>query len=217
VDSCQPPFKRLRKFSFFIVCGSWIIVGVLAFPTWGLLALTVLIPWVISLGVLHVWHVLCSAIFRRVGRARGVLGTILLAPSVVLACVVAIASLYEHLPSNQFKRYVAGSKPVGVRSIRIGGEEAFLYEEKLIYFECSANDFRQILKEQAYEPRTQDVSFLDDLARKHLNLSLGDLGPHDVFQADMLDAHEKVGGTWDKILAVNKDTTKAIFFDLSYN
>jgi hypothetical protein len=34
----------------------------------------------------------------------------------------------------------------------------------------------------------------------------------------MLEEHEKGGGTsWDKVLAVNKERTRAIFFDLYSN
>ena len=213
-----PSYERLREVSFGLVCGTWVILGILAILAWGPLGLIVLIPFLISVGVLYVWHFLWCKTCRLFRVPKRVGGTVLLAPAVVFACLFGLGSLYQLLPSSQYKRYVCESMPESVTAIRIGGDEAFLYEEKLLYFECAADDFAKILSEYEYQPSAQGHGQLNDLARKHLGMTLADLGPYDVFQADLLREHPQGGGTsLDVVLAVNKERTRAIFFHLYYN
>jgi hypothetical protein len=204
--------------SILLASFAWCIGDLILCRAWGPLGLIFIPPWLISLGILYVWHVLCRCVFRRLGQPRYIGKVIEVAPAVLMAILVGCVPLYELLPSSQFKRYVCETMPSSVSILEIGGDEGFLLEEKLIYFECAQQDFHTILSEYPYQRSTASSFHLDELAKRHLGMSLDELRPYEVYHADQLQEDEKEAGTsLDKVLAVNKEGTRAVFFHLYCN
>ena len=166
---------------------AWLIGTVFwIFPHFGPLTIFVVLPWLESLLLLFIWHLILTWIYRKKD-SPGWMGRMLwIAPSIVLAISILVVPLWDTLPTNAFKQRVASPVPSSVASLRIGGEHTFMFEHTVMHFELSASDFPQILARYPYKniESANEIELLEEYAKNFLDLDLDDLAPYDVFVAD---------------------------------